>query len=188
MQGYLCAHITRSSTLTHASRRLQKRAIAAPRRPLREGEGIKPSPPARSQYCLYGRVATRLYEPESSLRRGASRRARLCTPTICAHVSLLSLAHRVLLFSAIGEKSARRFSRASLAWQDPRSAKPLLAQALRFTLLPRRFPNDRSGFCQICSWLNCSALCTNSLRAKLIPWKHQAQKSVRPPRHEDTKK
>jgi hypothetical protein len=36
------------------------------------------------------------------------------------------------------------------------------------------FPNTRSGFCQICSWLNCSALCPNPLRAKVIPWKQTA--------------
>ncbi len=68
------------------------------------------------------------------------------------------------------------------------------------------FPNDRSGFCQICSWLNCSALCPNPLRAKLFSWKRsahyfdplcllrprghfrdQAQSSIQPPRHEGTK-
>ena len=48
----------------------------------------------------------------------------------------------------------------------------LARQCVHASCTSRRFPNERSGFCQICSWLNCSALCPNPLRAKLIPWKH----------------
>ncbi|MFZ0660015.1 MAG: hypothetical protein WAM05_14920, partial [Candidatus Binataceae bacterium] len=35
-------------------------------------------------------------------------------------------------------------------------------------------PNECSGFCQVCSWLNCSALCPIPLRATMVPWKHPA--------------
>ncbi len=75
---------------------------------------------------------------------------------------------------AFARKSTRPFGKGSPARSIFSDHKTLGAQAFRAVCTTRRFPNDRSGFCQICSWLNCSALCPNSLRAKMIGWKQTA--------------
>ncbi len=91
------------------------------------------------------------YELKSSLHRDGSRAARLQIETT-------------------------RFGHSPVVLNGRCSFGPV--PALFYALSPmRRFPNDRSGFCQICSWLNCSALCPNPLRAKMIPWKQTAHHS-----------
>ena len=71
-------------------------------------------------------------------------------------------------------KSTRPFGNGSPPRSIFRSHKTLGTQAFRAICPLRRFPNDRSGFCQICSWLNCSALCPIPLRATMVPWKQPA--------------
>ena len=70
-------------------------------------------------------------------------------------------------------------SRAGMSQRSGRSLmqQPLAAEPFQRSAASVRFPNDRSGFCQICSGLNCSALCPNPLRAKMIPWKPTAHYS-----------
>ncbi len=106
-----------------------------------------------SSPCEDGRVATRPYEPKSSLRRGGSRAARLPI-------------------------EARPFTpHLPAVWNEDAHLTPSQHGFNAFWPI-RSFPNDRSGFCQICSWLNCSALCPTSLRAKLIAWKQTAHYRV----------
>jgi hypothetical protein len=67
--------------------------------------------------------------------------------------------------------STRPFGKGAAVNAISRGHETLGTQAFQAIFTRRRFPNECSGFCQVCSWLNCSALCPNRLRAKMISWK-----------------